>query len=206
MECNMKIRTLLIITSAAFLIVSMTLFGIFVSSQLSSTGAAIYDEMVYNVASSQASNVDAYIGTLGYQFKTISGNSAITDFAGGSYSSGSKQYDAALSLMNAYTSGTDIRYIDFVSGSGADAKIVLSSNADTIDTATDMTAYASMTDSTAYINGTVISGKSNEFDIVMKANIGSYTLRVYFNSDHLANIVTHSNFPTNGRIIVIDSM
>ncbi len=204
MEFNMKIRTILIITTVAFMVVAMTLFGVFVSSQLSSTAASVYDEMIYNVASSQSVNVDSYLSTLTSQTKVIAGNSAVTAYTGGSYKAGTDQYDDMLSLITAYTTGTDISYIDVVNSDGT---ISISTVAELIGTQTDTSVHSQLQDYSVYINSTIIAGSTSrsDYDIIVKATLGDKMLRVCFTNERLTNLISRSNFPTNGRIIVMDA-
>lgn len=96
----MKVRNVLIIITAALLIISTVVFSVFLGIQLNMTATTMYETYLSDISKGQATNLGSYLDELTGSFKTLTEFSEVTDYTGGTYGATSTQHKDVKAVLD----------------------------------------------------------------------------------------------------------
>ncbi len=225
----MKIRSLLMIFIIFFSLISMIFFAIFASSMTMNAAEAQYETMISEISQKQSRNVEFLFRYYDRKMMQISGDVAMLNFIDEYDRYIQKSSDdtdeetdveaenynlakeAALSSLKAYlyeegitnsASNLDIHNITVYDNNNIPVIETSSVFKDIVTTAW----YSKTVDHTMYVCTGLNPSNNSDFKLLSKMRLnGKYTIVVIFENHAVKELFTHSAFPINGRILLVDS-
>lgn len=219
----MKIRTMLIIVLACFIVIPSTVFGIVAGMQMKDVAMSNYTETTKVIAEKQAYNLSEYFYSLSATAKQIAQNPLLDE---GNATAVSKAFDTYSAIIDDNdNSVNDILRVVWAKSDGSLIKATGNDLSDTdatkgalkaiFDKAEDGVVYCYSTD----VFSDYESGDNDRIDpifpesaasgderLMVKYKAGNNYICVFYKNTRLKSFRTSSQFTNNSRLILIDSL
>lgn len=196
----MKIRSMLILALAFFSLASMIAYGIYFNINSSGTAQTQYDGFMSTIANVTSGTLNSYIDSVSSSAAKVKYNAAITGFI-----SDEKNMDAkAEALVAARTYVGDDTGISRIMILNSTANVLL--NTDTnYENVIDAAFLAGIQAGSVYVNPIYENEKILDYEVLSRVDINDKSVLVFFNKSEISSILTSSMYPTNGRVVLVDS-
>ena len=198
----MKIKTLLIVVLSLFTLIPAIIYCVVMNINMNTSAETQYNQLIEQVAVSGAKNLAAYLESaeeiavrIGYDKNIISG-----------FSGSSDDKENALASIGEYCGST--AGIRRMIGVDASNKVLFTTDND-FEYIMTQDEVAALPFDSAVVAPVIRDRKAVDYDVLVKTkvdNSDSKTLLVYFSNEKLKEIMSSSVFPTNGRLVIIDSL
>ena len=195
----MKIKTLMIIALSFFSIIPVIFYCIFMSNKMSESAQQQYSELIEEMAETGAENLNAYLDSIETIASQISSDKyIIASVSSRDLETINSAREKALSYCN---QNTGIKRIVVVNSNGKSI-FCTDTNYQHYLTKEDI-GYLEM--NKASICPVMRDGKTVDYDLVVPVEVKTAHLLVFFDKAKISNMMASSTFPTNGRIVIVDS-
>ncbi len=186
----MKVRNILIIVTAALLIVSTVVFSVFIGIQLDTTAKTMYETYLHDMSAAQTSGLELYLENTTNSFKALTDMPAVKEFTAGTYKSGSTQYNIASDYLAGLISTGAVKsavvYDDenkIVLGVGIDEGVV------------DAESVCSVNAGDYEPVITALGSDNAKYNLSLKAKSGNYNVAVVYDQENVGirSILKQSN-------------
>ena len=200
----MKIRTLFIFWLIFFSISSIIAYAFYCSGTMNSIAEKQYERLYSDIAVNESKNISEYVKNVSSSASIVACDENIRNYA---FYNTDEKNEAFESAMNYLSDQTGIIRVVVIEKSTGVVSISASNDANLAYKLFDDNMMSKIEEGEAYIS-TVLDSNNREsgYEIVSPSILDDRIILVYFSNTYIDGIIKAGSFPTNGRVVLVDSL